>query len=240
MYKLKQNIHFININIHHSGPESVSVPDSVTMTDNVRVSDNIIVPGTISMHNNISLTDKELFAVPVVIESNDDVFIDINPVVNAALDNIEDQVENGASRENVIENENIVDKILEQENTSHNLKTPVKEHANEENNTPETISAIPNTPESLNRKRSFSRAFKYDDVKNKMSKGWLAKVVEDPSAYVVGYLQIFSSKNMEVKGKPLTLFKASDGQYVTWNDALEPEISQTVPDKSVIVIEASF
>ena len=142
--------------------------------------------------------------------------------------------------ENIIEKENIVDKILEQENTSHNPKTPVKEYANEENNTPETISAIPNTPESLNRKRSFSRAFKYDDVENKMSKGWLAKVVEDPSASVVGYLQIFSSKNMEVKGKPLTLFKASDGQYVTWNDALEPEISQTVPDKSVIVIEASF
>ena len=69
-----------------------------------------------------------------------------------------------------------------------------------------------------------------------MSKGWLAKVVEDPSVSVVGYLQIFSSKNMEVKGKPLTLFKASDGQYVTWNVALDPKISQTVPDESVIEV----
>ena len=41
---------------------------------------------------------------------------------------------------------------------------------------------------------------------------------------------------MEVKGKPLTLFKASDGQYVTWNVALDPKISQTVPDESVIEV----
>ena len=161
-----------------------------------------------------------------MIIENDDFFADI-PV------NTEDQVENEASEENVIENENIVDKILEQEN---NPKTPVKDHANVVNKTPETICAIPNTPESLNRKRSFSRAFRNDDVKNKMSKGWLAKVVEDPSASFVGYLQIFSSKNIEVKGKPLTLFKASDGQYVTWNVALDPNISHIVPAESVIEV----
>ena len=42
------------------------------------------------MPNSISLTDNELFAVPVMIE-NDNVFDDIDPVVNTALDNIEDQ-----------------------------------------------------------------------------------------------------------------------------------------------------
>ena len=69
-----------------------------------------------------------------------------------------------------------------------------------------------------------------------MSKGWLAKVVEEPTAPVVGYLQIFSSKTIEVKGKQLTLFKASDGQYVTWNVAVDPDIGHTVPVENMIEV----
>ena len=52
----------------------------------------------------------------------------------------------------------------------------------------------------------------------------------------MGYLEIFSSKNIEVKGNPLTLFKVSDGQFVTWNVALDPNISHIVPADSVIEV----
>ena len=75
-------------------------------------------------------------------------------------------------------------------------KSPVKATVNIQYKTPELIHCIPNTPDSLNRKRSFSRVFKNDEIKSKMSKGGLAKVVEEPTAPVVGYLQIFSSKKL--------------------------------------------
>ena len=39
-----------------------------------------------------------------------------------------------------------------------------------------------------------------------------------------------------MKGKQLTLFKASDGQYVTWNVAVDPDIGHTVPVESVIEV----
>ena len=39
-----------------------------------------------------------------------------------------------------------------------------------------------------------------------------------------------------MKGKQLTLFKAADGQYVTWNVAVDPDIGHIVPVESVIEV----
>ena len=58
----------------------------------------------------------------------------------------------------------------------------------------------------------------------------------ETSDFVVGYLEIYSFKNIDVKEKPLTLCKASDGHYMTWNVALDFKISYTVPYESVIVV----
>ena len=105
------------------------MPESVSVLESVSGPDSVSVPGTVSMSKSIFLADNELITVPVIIE-NDDVWYSC---CNAALDNTEDQVENETSEEHIIKNENIVDKILEQENTPHNPKTPVKDYSNVKN-----------------------------------------------------------------------------------------------------------
>ena len=132
-------------------------------------------------------------------------------------------------------------KTPEKETAVKKPKTPEKEIAVEEPATPRpTIYSVPNTPGSLNMKRSYSKAFKSEEIKNKMSKGWLAHVVEDPNLAVVGYIQILGVKKLEIKEEMLTLIKASDGQYVTWNVAIDQrkvdEILE-IPTMSIIKVK---
>ena len=79
---------------------------------------------------------------------------------------------------------------------------------------------------------------------DKMTKEWLTKVVEVPSLPVFGYLQILGVKKLEVKEKVVTLLKASDGLYVTWNVVIDDNKLDDIlgiPPKSVIeVTEASI
>ena len=139
------------------------------------------------------------------------------------------------------EQETTADNSVEQASISAKQNTP-KRIELEDPKTPEkeVINySIPNTPGSLNRKRKFSKAFKIDDIKNKMTKGWLAKVVEEPSLPVFGYLQILGVKKIEVRNEFLTLLKASDGLYVTWNVVLDEHKIEDflgMPTNSVIEI----
>ena len=62
-----------------------------------------------------------------------------------------------------------------------------------------------------------------EEIKKKMSKGWLADVVKDPNLAATGYIQVLGLKRIVLKEEMLTLIKASDGQYVTWNVAIDKE-----------------
>ena len=57
-----------------------------------------------------------------------------------------------------------------------------------------------------------------------MTKVWLAKVVEVPSLPVFGYLQILGVKKLEVNKEVVTLLKASDGLYDTWNVIIDDRV----------------
>ena len=97
-------------------------------------------------------------------------------------------------------------------------RTPEKERK-----TPEAIHTVPNTPGSLNMKRLYSKAFMGEEIKKKMSKGWLADVVKACSLAATGYILVLGVKRIVLKEEMLTLIQASDGQYVTWNVAIDKE-----------------
>ena len=59
-------------------------------------------------------------------------------------------------------------------------------------------------------KRSFSKVFVWEDLKKKMSKGWLADVVKDHNLAAVWYVQVLRFNSIVMKEEMLTLIKASD------------------------------
>ena len=221
------------------------------------------IPSTDSIPS-CSGVEQELFSVPVIVDNgdNEDVFIQVESVGDTfemidpdriiAQETATEIAQDVATDIPIIEQESIYEGLeSEQETTADNSVEQASILAKQ--NTPKRIEledpktpekevinySIPNTPGSLNRKRKFSKAFKIDDIKNKMTKGWLAKVVEEPSLPVFGYLQILGVKKIEVRNELVTLLKASDGLYVTWNVVLDEQKSEDflgMPTNSVIEV----
>ena len=170
-----------------------------------------------------------MFSVPVVMANGerfvevgevDDVFESVDDPTKTPEDSLEDMIAKDTNENN--EDDQTVTEprtpVMETEVEDEETRTPEKEPK-----TPEAIHTVPNTPGSLNMKRSFSKAFVHEELKKKMTKGWLADVVKDPTLAAMGYIQVLGLKRIAIKGEMKTLIKVSDGQYVTWNVVIDEE-----------------
>ena len=96
-----------------------------------------------------------------------------------------------------------------------------------------TIVDVMNTPGSLpKRKRDVetleeaSEEDEHQDIKEKMTAGWLGSIVKNADVTIFGVLQILGFKEQPVGDRSLTLFKASDGKTVTWQVTSTPEVME--------------
>ena len=101
--------------------------------------------------------------------------------------------------------------------------------------------------DAATRKRRISEhaeSLEEPDLLDLFDGGWLAKLVENTTLEVFGYLQILGTKKITLGQKNATVVKASDGKYITWNvvvDSSKEDEFLSIPIKTVIkVTEATI
>ena len=117
----------------------------------------------------------------------DDVFESVDDTTKTPKNSLENMIAKETNENN--EEDQIVTEprtpVMETEVEDEETRTPEKE--------PKTSEEF-HTPGSLNMKRSFSKAFVHEELKKKMTKGWLADVVKDPTLAAMGYIQVLGLK----------------------------------------------